>query len=89
MVEAVKRGNNKEVNIYFNFMLTRRRNTLLYEVRKLKSEKKIVKYFTDYDGTITVKERQDSNMLRVTSISNKKDHHLRTWTVAELRDQFK
>ena len=35
--------------------MTRRRNGLLYEVRKLKREGAIEKYWTDFNGSVTIK----------------------------------
>ena len=34
MVEAIKSGKNNDINVFFNFQLTRRRNNLLYKVRR-------------------------------------------------------
>ena len=44
------------MNVFFNFMLTKKRNNLLYNVRELKrkEESKIKKFYTDENGTITV-----------------------------------
>ena len=40
MVNEIKNPNmeRQKMNLYFNFMLTRRRNSLLFEIRKLKRE---------------------------------------------------
>ena len=58
MVTEVKNpdAERRKSNLYFNFMLTRRRNGILYEVRKLKRSGDIFKYWTDYNGTITMKK---------------------------------
>ena len=55
---AIKSGRDvdKDMNVFFNFMLTKKRNNLLYNVRELKrkEESKIKKFYTDENGTITV-----------------------------------
>ena len=58
LVTAIKSNKDvyKDVNVFFNFMLTKRRNTLLYNVRELKRKEgsKIRKFYTDENGCITV-----------------------------------
>ena len=78
----------KKTNLYFNFMLTRRRNGLLYEVRKLKRSGDIFKFWTDYDGTITVKKDALSPKLRLTAITSKRDEFMRTYTSKEVKEEF-
>ena len=55
---AIKSGRDvdKNMNVFFNFMLTKKRNSLLYSVRELrrKEDSKIKKFYTDENGTITV-----------------------------------
>ena len=55
---AIKSGKdvNLEMNVFFNFMLTKKRNNLLFNVRELrrKEDSKIKKFYTDENGTITV-----------------------------------
>ena len=57
MVTEIKKPDleRRKSNLYFNFALTRRRNGLLYEVRKLKREGAIEKYWTDFNGSVTIK----------------------------------
>ena len=78
----------KKTNLYFNFMLTRRRNGLLYEVRKLKRAGDIHKFWTDYNGAITVKKDATSPKLKLTAITNKRDETLRTYTAKEVKEEF-
>ena len=70
--------------------LTRRRNSLLYEVRKLKREGKVKKFFTDYDGSISIKRSVDGPKIKITSITkdpkDKKNTDIKSFTIAELRD---
>ena len=90
MVNAIKNPSveRRSTNLYFNFMLTRRRNTLLYEIRKLKRDGAIFKYWTDYDGMITVKKEEGGPKQRITSITNRKDFFVRTYTSAEVKEEF-
>ena len=90
MVCEVKNPNieRRKVNLYFNFMLTRRRNTLLYEVRKLKRDNNIFKYWTNYNGTITFKKEEGGPKQKLTSITNKRDYSLRTYTSREVKEEF-
>ena len=90
MVNEVKNPNmeRRKINLYFNFVLTRRRNSLLYEIRKLKREGSIFKYWTDFTGVITVKKDEGGPKSRITAISNKKAFSIRTYTVAEVKEEF-
>ena len=78
----------KKTNLYFNFMLTRRRNGLLYEVRKLKRAGDIHKFWTDYNGAITVKKDATSPKLKLTAITTKRDEFIRTYTAKEVKEEF-
>ena len=60
LVRIIKKNEGKkDVNLYFNFMLTRRRSTLLYEIRKLKRTGMITKFFSDENGSISVQKDKD------------------------------
>ena len=90
MVNAIKNPSmeRRSTNLYFNFMLTRRRNSLLYDIRKLKRDGQIFKYWTDYDGSITVKKEEGGPKQKITSITSRKDFHIRTYTSAEVKEEF-
>ena len=90
MVAEVKNPNveRRKMNLYFNFMLTRRRNTLLFEVRKLKREGCIFKYWTDFTGAITLKKDEGGPKVKITAITNRKDYTIRTYTVTEVKEEF-
>ena len=91
MIDSIKKGGDKDakdMNLFFNFMMTKRRNSLSCEIRKLKKEKEIAKYYTDFDGTITIKKDPDAPKIKLTSITNKKDDTIRTFTIQELKDPF-
>ena len=74
--------------MYFNFMLTRRRNSLLFEVRKLKRDGAVFKYWTDFDGTITLKKDEGGLKTKLTSITNRKDYNVRTYLIREVKEEF-
>ena len=55
------------MNLYANFELTKKRNGLLFEVRKAKRENRIAKYFVDFDGNIEVMiNLRDKERVRLT-----------------------
>lgn len=66
LLDAIKSGKNQEYNFYANFHLTRRRNSLLYEIRTLKKAGKIHKFFTDENGAISFKTDAKGVKHRVT-----------------------
>lgn len=76
---------DKEKNVYFNFMLTKKRNTLLFNVRKMKSTEgvNIKKFFTDEFGSITV-VTGDGEKEKITGIYDKENDTMRTLSVEEL-----
>ena len=90
MVSEIKDPNmeRRKSNLYFNFMLTRRRNSLLYEVRKLKRDGDIFKYWSDFNGAITIKKEEGGQKQKLTSITNKKDYTIRSYSVKEVREEF-
>ena len=92
MVSEIKQPGleRKKINLYFNFMLTRRRNGLLFEVRKLKRSGDIFRFWTDFDGTITIKkdEGRECPKQRLTGITSKREESIRTYTAKEVKDEF-
>ena len=90
MVQEIKQPSveRRKTNLYFDFMLTRRRNSLLYEVRKMKRGGDLFKYWTDFDGSITVKKEEGGQKTRLTTITNKKDSNIRTYTTFEVKEEF-
>ena len=69
LVAGIKSGMNAGYNVYFNFQLTRRRINLVYELRQLRKNKSIQKFFTDENGQISVIIREGGNKHRLTYIS--------------------
>lgn len=85
IAEKIKEGFNADMNIYFNFQLTRRRNNLLFELRQLRRNGKIHKFYTDENGQISVKMRKDSPKTRLTFITKERSKAPRTVTLEELK----
>ena len=78
MVDAIKSGKNKDIELYFNFALTKSKCAFLYEVRKLKKAAKIHKFFTHVDGQIIIKTDAEAKKIKLCSLGNKQDSSL--WT---------
>ena len=73
LVSAIKtKGSNaKGFSLYANFVLTNRRNSLLYEIRKAFKAGKLEKYFSDYDGSLVIVKKGSAIKIRVTSQATK------------------
>ena len=87
LVSAIKtKGNNAKGQVlYANFVLTNRRNSLLYEVRKAHKDGKVEKYYSDYDGSLVVVLKGSMVKYRITSQATKaNDYILTTYTRDEL-----
>ena len=56
LVGKIKTATNSHMNLFFNFMLTQRRSKLLFEIRKLKKSGKIMKFYSDVEGRISIKK---------------------------------
>ena len=82
-----KSGKNNDVNVFFNFQLTRRRNNLLYEVRQLKRQDKVAKFYTDENGGIKVLFKLGGRKERITSITNKVNSNIKTLNIHELKNR--
>ena len=92
LVRAIKGGKGKEVNtFFFNFSLTARRSSLLFELRKLKKSKDIEKFYSDSDGAISyILNENDVKKVRVTSMFVRvgSSTHIKTLTNDELLSSF-
>ena len=84
---SIKSTKNLATNIYFNFMLTKRRSTLLFEARKLKRDNMITKFLSDEHGSISIKK--DDTKEKITSIMDKENKQVKTWTVEELLAKYR
>ena len=65
-------GNNS-LNVFVNFQLTKRRNTLAFHLRNMKKDKKIVKYYTDENGHLSFKKSESSPKTKITFVQSGKD----------------
>ena len=87
LCKNIKSVKNLATNIYFNFMLTKRRSTLLFEARKLKRDNMITKFLSDEHGSITVKKEDAKE--KIASHTDKETGQVKTWTVSELLDKYR
>ena len=80
LVSAIKTkgSNSKGQKLYANFVLTNRRNSLLYEIRKAFKAGKLEKYFSDYDGSLVIVKKGSTNKIRVTSQATKANDYVLT-----------
>ena len=70
LVEAMAEGGDRNINLFLNFNLTRKRLSLLAEVRRFKKEKKIEKYEVNENGQISI--RIKSKWMKITHHYSKK-----------------
>lgn len=61
-------GVKKKMNIYVNYQLTKERNLLVFNVRKLKEEKLIDKYFVNENGQVYIKVSSDGRKLKISQV---------------------
>ena len=82
--KKIKSVQGSNINLYFNFMLTGRRGELLFEIRKLKKEGKIAKFYSDEEGTISIQFARGDKKVKVTDAVLEGTNRIKTWTVEEL-----
>jgi hypothetical protein len=75
---------NKDKNVFFNFMLTKRRSTLLFEVRKLKKVGRIHRFYSDENGVISIKVKSNDSNKKLSSIQETATSSVKTFQVTEL-----
>ena len=80
----IKSSQGANINLYLNFMMTARRGELLYEIRNLKKQGKIKKFYSDEEGDIAIKLNNGDNTIKVTDVFTDSSKKLRTWTLEEL-----
>ena len=69
------------------FMLTKQRSHLLFEVRKLKKLKTIFKYYSDEDGNISLKVKQNQRTEKLTNIRIKNTSMLKIMSLEEMHQK--
>ena len=84
LTKNIKSSINRDINIYFNFMLTKRRSALLFEVRKMKRNTKIIRYYSDEEGSIAIKVKDKDTNIKLTSFYKTKTSPVRTYRIPEL-----
>ena len=57
-------GKNVDMNVFFNFQLTKRRSKILYKVKNLRRSNDISKNYTDENGHITIMVKKRKIMER-------------------------
>ena len=67
-----------------NFMLTPRRGELFFQIRNLKRDGRITKFYSDEEGSISIKLNRGDSIIRVTDIFSEGTKKLKTWTLEEL-----
>ena len=80
LTTEIKSAKNRNINIYINFMLTKKRSELLFEVRKLKRDGSIARFYSDEKGDISIKVNSTDKNKKLTF------HHQKTYTVEELKE---
>ena len=85
LTDAIKTSKDKTKNVFINFMMTRRRSSLLFEVRKLKKQNKIARYYSDEKGIITIKVKEGDTNIKLCSFYQTKNSPVKTYTVAEMK----
>ena len=89
LATKIKSATGVDKNVYFNFMLTKRRSHLLFEVRKLKQLKTIFKYFSDDDGNISMIVNANSRSEKLTNIRTSNNSMLKIMTVDEMQKKVR
>ena len=91
LVQSIKNGTGKDDHsIYVNFSLTPQRSSLLFDLRRYKKEKKLERFYTDADGTLSYVHNEGNIKKRCTSfyVKSGKVFTLKTCTNEELRKIF-
>ena len=86
--DNIVKGGRTGINVYANFQLTKRRNSLLYSLRRAKKEGKISKIYSNENGQISYKVTESADKTRVTYFSNQKNDTPKSLTVSELKHQL-
>ena len=89
LLDCIMSGKGKEVPQYFiNFSLSPRRSALLYDLRCLKKENKIFKFYSHPNGSISFQRTESEQRSHICSIyvheENSNTSHIRTFTRNEL-----
>ena len=80
----IKSAQGARINLYMNFMMTPRRGELLFQIRNMKRDGRISKFYSDEEGNISIKLKIGEGNIRVTDIFTEGTKKLKTWTLEEL-----
>ena len=73
-MDRIKSGKaEKDVPIYVNFQLTRRRSSILYHLRNLKREGRISKFYSDESGSISLRVKDGVPKIKLTNFPTNKN----------------
>jgi hypothetical protein len=84
LTQAIKTGGNRQLNVFGNFHLTKRRNSILHHLRSLKKIGKINKFFSNENGQLSFRASENSKKLFVTYFSSSKDSTPKTLSIEEI-----
>ena len=87
LVKNIKEGLNPEKNVYFNFMLTKRRSRLLFEVRQMKKTGRIARFYSDENGAISIKVKATDKSKKLSSIHEADSSRVKTYLITELHEE--
>lgn len=83
--DGIKSGKNKDFNLYANFQLTRKRSTMLYNLRQLKKTSKISKFYSDENGQMSFKISDTGKKHKIFNVFSK-DGHSVTLTLDDINN---
>ena len=84
LTKNIKEGMHPHINVYFNFMLTKRRSSLLYEVRQMKQKGRISRFYSDENGSISIKVNPKDKSKKLSSIHQTGSSKVKTYLNEEL-----
>ena len=86
LTEQIKQGGKKNINFYANFQMTTQRNNILYHLRSLRKEGKILKLYSNENGQLFFKKSEQSRKVKVTYTSIKKGDNPVSFSIQEIND---
>lgn len=64
---AIRKGGDKQLQVFGNFQMTARRSGIIFELRQLKKSNKIFKFSSDENGTIWYQKTDKDKSTRITT----------------------
>ena len=84
LTSQIMQGGNRELNLFANFMMTPRRNKLLFHLRTMKKAGSIAKFYSNENGQIGFKVKPESQKTVVTLTAVQKYGTPRTLSVKDI-----